>query len=93
MVLVLLCCCLIKPTHVAHRTPNIGYMAGGLFAGIWGAAEAKDTSKYQEYQLQKSFKQTQDYLACVMESQVSNAVYQIGQRMDRTFVCLEHTYT
>ena len=29
-----------------------------------------------------AFKQQQDYLACVMDAQVSNAVYQLNQRMD-----------
>lgn len=61
---------------------NVGYLAGGLFTGLWGATHAQEQAKWAEYKLQMNFKQNQDYLACVMESQVSNAVYQVGQRMD-----------
>lgn len=63
-----------------------GNIGGALFSGIWGATHAQDTSAFQEYKLQLSFKKNQDYLACVMEAQVSDALYQVNQRMDDTHV-------
>lgn len=68
---------------------DFGYIGGGLFGGLWGATvDAQEAAKMQEYQLAKGLKQTQDYLACVMESQVSGALYQINERMDNDRVSM-----
>lgn len=61
---------------------EFGKIGGAMFSGIWGAATAQDTSDFQRYKMEMAFKQQQDYLSCVMEAQVSNAAYQINQRMD-----------
>lgn len=62
---------------------SAGYIGGGLFGGIWGAAvDAQEPAAMADYKLAKGLQQTQDYLACVMESQVSGAVYQLNERMD-----------
>ena len=62
---------------------DLGYIGGGLFGGIWGATvDAQEEAKMSDYKMAKGLQQTQDYLACVMEAQVSGAVYQLNERMD-----------
>lgn len=68
--------------HVLKYHPQ----AGGLLNGIWGATHAENPSKMAEYKMQKDLKQMGDYLSCVMEGQVSNAVYKIEQRMDQQLI-------
>lgn len=62
---------------------SIGYIGGGLFTGIYGASTAQ-TSEWEKYEQQKMFKQSTDYLACVMESSISQLAYDGRQYMDDT---------
>lgn len=72
-----------KIAPFGERSNAFGYIGGGLFGGIWGAAvDAQEPAKMDEYNLAKGLQSTQDYLACVMEAQVSGAVYQLNERMD-----------
>lgn len=63
---------------------TFGYMGGGLFTGIFGSVEAQDESEWTRYQQQKDLQQQQDYLACIMESQISQVAYEGKQYFDNT---------
>ena len=62
---------------------SLGYIGGGLFMGIYGASTSQ-TSEWAQYEQQKMFKQSTDYLACVMEASISQLAYEGRQYMDDT---------